>query len=63
MGLPWSYNTREQIRATIHSALQLIAKMAGGGYRPQSLVAGFLDAENQRLLAAEEGIHVCQGQI
>lgn len=57
------YNSRAEIRDTIHNALQLITKMAGGGYRPESLVAGFMDAENQRLLAAEEGIHVCQGQI
>jgi hypothetical protein len=57
------YNSREEIRATIHDALQLIAKIVGSGYRPQSVVAGFMDAENQRLLAAEEGIHVCQGQI
>ena len=26
-------------------------------------LAGFMDAENQRSLATEEGIHVCQGQI
>lgn len=57
------YNTREQIQQTIHQALQLISRMVGGGYRPQSLVAGFMDAENQRLLATEEGIHVCQSQI
>jgi hypothetical protein len=57
------YNSREEIRATIHDALQLIAKMVGSGYRPESVVAGFMDAENQRLLAAEEDIHVCQGQI
>ena len=57
------FNTREQIRATIHSALELISKMIGGGYRPQCLVAGYMDAENQRLLVADEGIHVCQGQI
>ena len=37
--------------------------MVGNGYRPQCLVAGFMDAENQRFLATEEGIHVCQGQI
>jgi hypothetical protein len=37
--------------------------MVGGGYRPQSLIAGFMDAENQRFLATHEGIHVCQGQI
>ena len=57
------YNTREEIRATIHEALGLVTRMVGGGYRPQSLVAGFMDAENMRLLASNEGIHVCQGQI
>ncbi len=57
------YNTRDEIRVTIHRALQLVSKMVGNGYRPQSLIAGFMDAENQRFLATEEGIHVCQGQI
>ena len=57
------YNTRAQIQTTIHQALGLISGMVGGGYRPQCIVAGFMDAENQRLLATEEGIHVCQGQI
>ena len=37
--------------------------MVGNGYRPQCLIAGFMDAENQRLLATDESIHVCQGQI
>ncbi|WP_348263082.1 DUF3863 domain-containing protein [Telmatobacter sp. DSM 110680] len=57
------FDTRENNRATIHTALSMISTMVGGGYRPQSLVAGFMDAENQRLLAQDEGIHVCQGQI
>jgi hypothetical protein len=57
------YNTREQIRSTINQALALISTMVGGGYRPQCLVAGFMDAENQRDLALDQGIHVCQGQI
>jgi hypothetical protein len=57
------YNTREDNRKTIHKALQLISEMVGNGYRPQCLVAGFMDAENQNFLATEEGIHVCQGQI
>jgi hypothetical protein len=57
------YNSREEIRGTIHDALRLVTQMVGGGYRPQALVAGFMDAENQRLLAEDEGIHVCQGQI
>jgi hypothetical protein len=57
------YDTRENNQQTIHKALRLIANMVGNGYRPQSLVAGFLDADSQRYLATEEGIHVCQGQI
>jgi hypothetical protein len=57
------YNTREQNRVTIHKALGMIGEMVGGGYRPQCLVAGYIDAENQRLLAEDEGIHVCQGEI
>ncbi|MGC2298894.1 MAG: DUF3863 domain-containing protein [Acidobacteriaceae bacterium] len=57
------YNSRAQIQETIHRALQLISTMVGNSYRPQSLIAGFMDAENQHFLATEEGIHVCQGQI
>ena len=57
------YNTREETRQTIHDALGMVSTMVGGGYRPECVVAGFLDAENQRLLAADEGIHVCQWQI
>ena len=57
------FDTREHNRVTIHKALQLISEMVGNGYRPECLVAGFMDAGNQRFLAAEEGIHVCQGQI
>lgn len=57
------YDTREHIRQTIHDALGMVSKMVGGGYRPDCLVAGFMDAENMRLLAADEGIHVCQGEI
>ncbi|HEY6490907.1 MAG: DUF3863 domain-containing protein [Terracidiphilus sp.] len=57
------YDTRGHIRQTIDDALGMIAEMVGGRYRPECLVAGFMDAENQRLLAADEGIHVCQGQI
>ena len=57
------YDTREHNRKTIHDALGMVSRMVGGGYRPQCLVAGFMDAENQRYLATDEGIHVCQGQI
>src|SRR5580658_8068088 len=57
------YDTREHNRVTIHKSLKMVSDMVGNGYRPESLVAGFMDAENQRYLAVDEGIHVCQGQI
>jgi len=57
------YDTRENNRRTIHRALGMVSAMVGGRYRPESVVAGFLDVENQRHLAEDEGIHVCQGQI
>lgn len=57
------YDTREHNRQTIHEALRMVSAMVGGGYRPQCLVAGFMDAENMQHLAADEGIHVCQAQI
>src|ERR1035437_6956916 len=47
----------------IYKVLGSISEMMGGRYRPQCLVAGYLDAENQRFLATEEDIHVGQGQI
>jgi hypothetical protein len=57
------YDTREHNRSTIREALRMVSEMVGGKYRPECLVAGFMDAENQRHLAEDEGIHVCQGQI
>ncbi len=57
------YDTRKHNQETIHKALRLISEMVGNGYRPQCIVAGFLDADSQQYLATEEDIHVCQGQI
>ncbi|MEI6235434.1 MAG: DUF3863 domain-containing protein [Planctomycetota bacterium] len=57
------YNSREQVNRDLHDGLQMVSEMVGGGYRPQSVIAGFLAAENLRFLAEKEGIHVCQGNI
>lgn len=57
------YNTREQVNRDLHEGLQRVSELVGGGYRPKSVVAGFLASENLRYLAEEEGIHVCQGNI
>ncbi|WP_158799265.1 DUF3863 domain-containing protein [Pedobacter sp. L105] len=58
-----AYNTTEQVNKDLHDALKLIENMVGGGYRPLSIVAGFMSAKNQEYLADKEGIHVCQGNI
>ncbi|CAM3955198.1 protein of unknown function [Pedobacter westerhofensis] len=58
-----AYNTTEQVNKDLHDALQLITKIVGKGYRPQSIVAGFMSAKNQQYLAEKEDIHVCQGNI
>ncbi len=57
------YNTREQVNRDLHEGLNRVSEIVGEGYRPQSVVAGFLSAENLRYLAEVEGIHVCQGNI
>ncbi len=57
------YNSRQQVNRDLHEGLQMVSEMVGGRYRPQSVIAGFLSAENLRFLAEEEGIHVCQGNI
>lgn len=58
-----AYNTREQVNKDLTEALAKITKIVGDGYRPKSIVAGFLAAENLRHLAEKENIHVCQGNI
>jgi len=57
------YNTREQVNRDLHDGLLRVSEIVGGGYRPKSVVAGFLSADNLRYLAEKEGIHVCQGNI
>jgi len=58
-----AYNTTQQVNKDIHDALNIITKMVGNGYRPLSIVAGFMSSKNQQYLADSEGIHVCQGNI
>lgn len=57
------YNTREQVNRDLHEGLQRVSEIVGNGYRPKSVVAGFLSSDNLRYLAEKEGIHVCQGNI
>jgi hypothetical protein len=58
-----AYNPVEQVNRDLHDGLAKVSAIVGNGYRPQSIVAGFLSAKNQEFLAENEGIHVCQGNI
>ena len=58
-----AYNSTEQVNRDLHEGLAAVEKMVGRGYRPLSIVAGFLSAKNQEYLAKVEGIHVCQANI
>jgi len=58
-----AYNPTEQVNKDLHDGLAKVSEIVGNGYRPKSVVAGFLSAPNQDFLAKSEGIHVCQGNI
>lgn len=57
------YNTRAQVNRDLHEGLKRVSDIVGDGYRPKSVIAGFLSAESLRYLSEVEGIHVCQGTI
>ncbi len=58
-----AYNSTEQVNEDLHDGLAKVSELVGNGYRPNSVVAGFLSSKNQQFLAEKEGIHVCQGNI
>ena len=58
-----AYNTSEQVNKDLHDGLAKVSEIVGNGYRPISVVAGFLSAKNLEYLAKKEDIHVCQGNI
>jgi len=58
-----AYNSTEQVNQDLHEGLAAVTAFMGNGFRPQSVLAGFLSSVNLRYLAEEEHIHVCQGNI
>ncbi len=58
-----AYNSIEQVNKDLHDGLAKVSEIVGNGFRPKSIVAGFLAAENMRYLAEQEKVHVCQGNI
>jgi hypothetical protein len=57
------HNSRDHVNRDLHDALRMVSDMVGGGYRPRSVVAGYLAAENLRFLSENEGVHVAQANI
>ena len=60
---PALYLPRKRINKEISEALDLITGFVGNGYRPKSIIGGFLSADNMKYLSEEENIHVAQGTI
>ena len=57
------YLPRERVNREMSEAIEIISKMVGNGYRPQSIMGGFLSADNLRYLAEKENIHVAHAVI
>jgi hypothetical protein len=58
-----AYNSTVQVNRDLHDGLSKVSEIVGHGFRPKSVVAGFLSSVNQQYLTEKEGIHVCQGNI
>jgi len=60
---PAMYLPRERINREMTEAIRIITKFVGHGYRPQSIMGGFLSAENLRYLSEVENIHTAHAVI
>lgn len=60
---PAMYLPRDRVNREMSEAIQIISKMVGNEYRPQSIMGGFLSADNLKYLAEKENIHVAHAVI
>ncbi len=60
---PAMYLPRERVNREMSEAIQIITDFVGKGYRPQSIMGGFLSADNMRYLSEKENIHVAHAVI
>jgi hypothetical protein len=60
---PAMYLPRQRVNQEMTEALQRITAMVGKGYRPKSVMGGFLSADNLAYLAEKEDIHVAHAVI
>ncbi len=60
---PAMYLPHERVNREMSEAIQLISDMVADGYRPQSIIGGFLSADNLKYLAEKEKIHTAHAVI
>ena len=52
-----AYSPIDKINRELDEALTLLEQLMGPGYRPRSVIAGFLSSHNQQYLAQRHSIH------
>ena len=60
---PAMHLPRARVNREMSEAIEIISELVGDGYRPQSIMGGFLSSDNLRYLAEEENIHAAHGVI
>ncbi len=60
---PAMYLPRERVNREMTEAIQIITDFVGNGYRPESIIGGFLSANNLEYLAEKENIHTAHAVI
>ena len=60
---PAMYLPRERVNKEMTEAIQIISDFVGKGYRPQSIMGGFLSAESLKYLSEKEHIHTAHAVI
>jgi len=60
---PAMYLPRERVNKEMTEALQIISDFVGNGYRPNSIIGGFLSADCLKYLAEKENIHAAHAVI
>lgn len=60
---PAMYLPRERVNREMTEAIQIISSFVGKGYRPQTIMGGFLSADNLAYLAQKEDIHTAHAVI
>lgn len=60
---PAMHLPRKRVNNEMTEALQIISDFVGNGYRPESVIGGFLSADNLKYLAEKEKIHTAHAVI